>query len=285
MKTNTFIRMVTKGIEIIRKEAISFVPTQKTGYDGVDDDLVTSADFAAQDFYQKELEAVAPRDGIIGEEKLNKKSKNGNYFTIDPLDGTQAFGRKQSIGVGTMLAHVTKKGEVDMACVGDVNTGEIFYYDAKTIPTRIRFDRWTDLPTATLIPIQKLCVVLREHTENHPDILQDMCRKERGGIFGNINIESGSIGIKMSRLWKDEVGMIILMPHHNTPWDSAPFIGMNKKLNIVHIALDPMTLKAEVFEPVPTKEIVYRSNFELITRKEYVPAVLGWIEEWKKKHA
>src|SRR6185503_21353335 len=45
--------------------------------------------------------------------------------TVDPLDGTKAFIRRQSQGVGTMVALVDD-GRVQSAYIGDVNTQEIY---------------------------------------------------------------------------------------------------------------------------------------------------------------
>ena len=51
----------------------------------------------------------------------------GTFFTVDPLDGTKAFVRRQSHGVGTMVALV-EQGRVVSAYVGDINTQEIYGY-------------------------------------------------------------------------------------------------------------------------------------------------------------
>ena len=54
----------------------------------------------------------------------------GSYITVDPLDGTKAFIRRQSHGVGTMVAMV-EEGQVVSAYVGDVNTQEIYGFPSR----------------------------------------------------------------------------------------------------------------------------------------------------------
>lgn len=78
----------------------------------------------------KLLRECFPGFGIIGEEdSLLIPSDDGvnAYFTIDPLDGTKAHIRRQSYGVGSMVALVLS-GSVVAAYIGDVNSREIFGY-------------------------------------------------------------------------------------------------------------------------------------------------------------
>jgi fructose-1,6-bisphosphatase/inositol monophosphatase family enzyme len=282
--TKHIVHMVEKAIAIIQQEAATFVATQKTGYDGLDTDLITTADIAAQAMYQKYIEEHFPCEGIIGEEDLNKVGTNYRYFTIDPLDGTKAFGRRQSMGVGTMIAHVNEYGVVDAMCIGDINTGEMYYFGPDTPPTRKRFGVESRLGEYNAQ--DKMCgyASLRDHTENYPDIVQDLVRQPRGGIFEDINIESGSIGLHIARLWKKEIEMIILQPTFETPWDMTPIVGMNKVLGIVHIILNPQTLDVNVMDKPLTQDIVKLDTVELITHKCHVPEVLAWIENWKANH-
>ena len=43
-------------------------------------------------------------------------------------------------------------------------------------------------------------------------------------------VEGGSIGIWLARLWKREVGAALLLPGVETPWDTAPIFGISKTL-------------------------------------------------------
>ena len=63
-------------------------------------DFVTSADKAAQAVYVKLLRESFPDFGIVAEEDhLSVNPKAEIYFTVDPLDGTRAFIRRQSHGI------------------------------------------------------------------------------------------------------------------------------------------------------------------------------------------
>lgn len=278
--------MAEQAIEIIQKETANFTAQIKTSYAGVDDDLVTTADIAAQDMYQKYIETHFPDEGIIGEENLNKPTLNGRYFTIDPLDGTKAFGRRQSSGVGTMIAHVDEFGNVDAAVVGDVNTGELYFFGPGQVPTRKRFGVESELTKKSDHKLADVYVILRDHPEKYPLLIQDIIRRTGyGGMFKDINIEAGSIGTILARLWKNEVQLVVLKPGHDTPWDNTPFIGMHKQLDIVEIVLNPKTFALNIVEPTLPKEIREREYPVLIIRKQYVPELLTWAEEWKVKNA
>ncbi len=278
--TQHLITMATQAIDIIQKETATFVAEGKTGYDGLDTDLVTTADIAAQNMYQEYIEKFFPDEGIIGEESLHKVGGNCRYFTIDPLDGTKAFGRKQSMNVGTMIAHVDEFGLVDAVCIGDINTGELYYFGPDQKPTRKRFGVESTLGLQT----SATCVSIRKHPEEYPLIIQDLIYKRRGGIYADINIENGSIGIQMARLWKGEVGMIIIEPSFETPWDMTPLVGMHKVLGIKHILLDPHTLEVEVIDKPINQQVFRKNHIELITYERYVSEVLKWIDGWKKIH-
>lgn len=279
------IIMADRAIDIIQKETANFTTKVKTSFSGKEDDLVSTADFAAQDMYQTYIEEHFPDDGIIGEEDLNKPSKNGRYFTIDPLDGTKAFGRRQSNGVGTMIAHVDENGVVDAAVIGDINTGELYFFGPDHVPTRRRFGVESELTKVSLHKLKDVYVILKDHPEEYPLLAQDMVRQtSREGIFKDLNIESGSIGIILAKLWKDEVQLVVLKPGYDTPWDNTPFIGIHKQLDIVEIVLNPNTFDLEIVEPALPKEIRNREYPVLIIRKQYVPELLAWAEEWRVKN-
>jgi fructose-1,6-bisphosphatase/inositol monophosphatase family enzyme len=275
--------MADNAIDIIQKETADFTAHVKTSYSGVDDDLVTTADVAAQDMYQTYIEKYFPNEGIIGEEDLNKPSENGRYFTIDPLDGTKAFGRRQSNGVGTMIAHVDENGAVDAAVIGDINTGELYFFGPDQVPMRRRFGVESELTKVSLHQLKNVYTILRDHPEEYPLLVQDMIIK--GGLFKDINIEAGSIGTILARLWKDEVQLVVIKPGYDTPWDNTPFIGMHKQLDIVEIVLNPNTFDLEIVEPTLPKEIRKREYPVLIIRKQYVPELLVWADEWRVKNA
>jgi len=54
-------------------------------------DPVTNIDKALELFLRKEISKKFPKDGIIGEEFKEKKTKNGCSWILDPIDGTKSF--------------------------------------------------------------------------------------------------------------------------------------------------------------------------------------------------
>ena len=131
--------LVRRAEVVISNERLNFEVTSKAGYDGTMDDVFTSADRKAQDIITKSLNEIWPEFGCIGEESKVHNLPEGmkGYFTIDPLDGTKAFVRRQSHGVATMIAMVITENYPDRpwiasAFIGDVNTREIYFsYDTR----------------------------------------------------------------------------------------------------------------------------------------------------------
>src|SRR5215216_2617710 len=99
--------LVRRAMTIIRNERQVFEATVKQGYGGKMDDVFTSADTKAQQVYIKSLRECFPGCAIIAEEggEADGPDRSADtFFTVDPLDGTKAFVRRQSHGVGTMVA-------------------------------------------------------------------------------------------------------------------------------------------------------------------------------------
>ena len=69
--------------------------------------------------------------------------------------------------------------------------------------------------------------------------IEEMTRPDAKGrtpIFKNIEIMSGSIGVKMARLWKGEVGAVVIKAGKATPWDWCPVAGISAKLGFVSVS-------------------------------------------------
>ena len=80
-KLNNFYRLNSKKKIIIKNKSIRkkiFNP-------------VTNFDKIFEKMIRTNIMKSFPNDGIIGEEFKDKKSKNNNYWIIDPIDGTKAF--------------------------------------------------------------------------------------------------------------------------------------------------------------------------------------------------
>lgn len=220
--------MVRKAISIIQANAHNVNPVWKLGYNqnagDIPDDFATQGDFEAQEMYHSEIvgDPLCAGFGILGEESLNVPCTHQDhdvYFTIDPLDGTKAYWRKQSHGVGTMIALVVNDIVVAV-CIGDANTGEIYCYAIDPLhpsayivpPTRIRFG----VREALVPEVETVlgCKYLHSREPLHkisPVITGMVCGKGDAPIlFKDIAVDGGSIGICVAKLWKGEVGAIAM---------------------------------------------------------------------------
>lgn len=206
-------------------------------------DFFSDGDTDAQKIYVKSLRECFPDFGIIGEENCLRivctSLPKEIYFVVDPLDGTKAFARYQSHGIGTMIALIID-GKIITAWVGDINTGEIYGYR----PESDKVHRITEHLPAVALNINKSLflgeqyVLLRKRESAHSVTAQRMIASPKdGGLFKDIEVTGGSIGIMMARLWKGEVGATILEPGIDTPWDCCPIVGISEKLGFKFLEL------------------------------------------------
>lgn len=222
---------VRRAATVIRAERQTFEQHAKQGYGGTMDDVFTSADKAAQEVYLRTFRECFPGCGVIGEEDalmLPAVAPITAYFTVDPIDGTRAFIRRQSHGITTMVALVDG-GEVISAYVGDISSDEVYGYR----PGSERVHRITHLDTfETLNPradcpasLGDVVGLLRDPPQAYSADAQALVAQ-----FGTYEVMGSSIGAWAARLWKGEVGALLQPPGFETPWDSTPLIGIGKKL-------------------------------------------------------
>lgn len=259
--------VVRRAIIAIRNMRVAFEVNTKPDYDGKpNNDFVTSADKASQEIYVKILKECFPGYGIIAEEQLlclQSSLPDGEdlYFTVDPLDGTKAFIRKQSFGIGTMVALI-HNGVVISAYVGDIMTQEVFGFrpESSKFHRISEFQNSEDLSINPKLILAKQKVLLQESPYKHSEFVNELvCDPKNGGLFKGIEIMSGSIGTNAARLWKGEMGAMVLHRGNITPWDSAPVIGGFKKLGFVFLKVENNRLK--IIEPEIRKSI-YKVDYE-----------------------
>lgn len=226
--------VVRRAIGEIRRQRFIFEAQPKLGSKGEYDDLVTSADHAAQAIYQKTLIECFPEFGIVAEEnnlKLRYKTAEEICFTIDPLDGTKAYGRRQSHGIGTMVSLVCDE-EVVSAYVGDIMTQEVYGYRpcSDKVHRISEFEKAEPLVIDQNRQLREQYVLLRDPVHKHGRLTQNLVMPASHENFRGVEITGGSIGTCMARLWKGEVGAVILRPSVNKPWDWCPVTGITLKL-------------------------------------------------------
>ena len=67
--------------------------------------------------------------------------------------------------------------------------------------------------------------------DNSTVLIKQMAKgAEYGGLFKMYEVGSGGIGLSMARLWKGEIGGVILRAGHDAPWDLNPVIGISKQM-------------------------------------------------------
>ncbi len=276
MKKNVkgkLLKIVKEAVIIIQNEAATFTANAKA-HEHKLDDIVTSADFSAQNHYEAELGEYFPEFGIIGEEGLRKPGTN--YFTVDPLDGTKAFARRQSFGVSSMLAMVEGK-EVVAALIGDVNTTDIYGFtpeDEK--PFRIRFGVETPMEIKPK-SLTEQYAVLHSSLDSHPEKVQRVVQSHKNdGCFRNFEVMGSSVGTLCARLWTGEVGAIVLDAPYETPWDTTPIIGINKKLGIVQILICRKTGEAKIVDAeliVEPRDVKFTT---ILVHRENAETIIDW---------
>lgn len=230
---------VRRACVAIRNERDRFEAQSKLHYSGTMDDVVTSADLKAQEIYERTFRECFPDCGIIAEELgLVIAPKNGctAYFTVDPLDGTKAYVRRQSHGVSTMVALVDC-GRVIAAYVGDVNAEEVYGFrpgsDFVHRITRLdNFERLNDVE-AWKRSVFETTALLRHPFEEHAPQTQAMIKR-----FRTYEVMGSSIGTWSARLWKGEVGALVLKPGYETPWDDTPVAGISRKLGFEYLRFE-----------------------------------------------
>jgi fructose-1,6-bisphosphatase/inositol monophosphatase family enzyme len=259
--------MVRRAIFAIRSQRFSFDVSGKRGYGGEMNDLLTSADKAAQEVYIKMIREEFPLFGVVAEEDgLRIPSSHPSrdiYFTVDPLDGTKAFVRRQSHGVGTMIALVCD-GEVIAAYVGDVMTQEIYGYR----PESARVCRISEFGIAERLsahsprPLKKKYVLLREYPEDYSPGAREFIKR-----FGGGEVMSGSIGTSMARLWKREVSGMVLAPGFQTPWDFCPVFGISNRLGFAFLSINGHDGLIDVLQPGVFMKSIGKTEHETIIVK------------------
>jgi len=237
--------LVRRAMEAIRGQRFIFEATPKDT-PGRTNDLVTSADLAAQEIYVRGILECLPGAGIVGEEHdlLVECTLEGDlelYVFIDPLDGTKAFARRQAHGVATQIALGTVDENRDVtilaAFVGDVSTGEIYGFrpDGKYVHRITNLVASEHLSKLKRKPPQESLVVSRQHPDQFSSkLLRWLLRpQEQGGLCRDLLITNGSATLTAAHLWRGEAAVQVSEPFRETPWDLAPLVGIYRRLGFV----------------------------------------------------
>ncbi len=259
---------VRRATVAIRNERLVFEAHAKEGYGGTMNDVFTTADRKAQDIYLRTIQECFPRCGVLAEEDaLTIAPAEGcdAVFSVDPLDGTKAFVRRQSHGVGTMVALVIGS-DVVCAYVGDINTEEVYGYrpGSGSVYRITQLDTFEKLDYAGGDCLSESYALLRDP----PEVYSALARRTLAR-FKNYESNGGSIGIWVARLWKREVAAVIMPPGWETPWDSNPVFGISKKLGYVFLKPDPDGERGawREYDPTPVRAKYRRDHDTIIVHR------------------
>ncbi|MEK7520212.1 MAG: inositol monophosphatase family protein [Patescibacteria group bacterium] len=236
--------LVRRCIVRAQRELVAFEIMQKEGTSGYMDDIVTTVDLAVQEVGTKLIRECLPKLGLIAEEEnlviLPGKKFDGCFITFDPIDGTKALARRQSHGISTMVSLVWR-GEIISAWIGDIMTGEIFGYrpGSDKVHRIYRFEASQSLQIKNGVPLKEQYILFH----SNPDKLSSRVGRAIE-LFKDIEVSGGSIGTLMARLWKGEVGGVILKAGKQTPWDICPIVGISEKLGFRFFEIFPDGLGA-----------------------------------------
>ena len=244
---------VRRAIIVIRAHRFNFEATVKGVGDHGGPDLVTTADHAAQHTMTELLQQWFPNVHICAEEDDLRDPLDvpeGLWFSVDPLDGTAAFVRRASHGIGSMIA-LMRGTEILGAVVGDVMTQELY----ATSPGGDAVHRISELgfPERLVIdtgrPLDEQWVLLRDAPDQTTETARALVWSD-APLFRGIEVAGDSIGLGMARLWKGEVGGALLPPRAYTPWDLNPIVVLSQRMGFVFLevrgdgALIPWTPEA-----------------------------------------
>ena len=266
---------VRRAIRAIRRRRVQFDVSEKET-SGKAVDYLTSADLAAQDCYLKVLTECFSWAGIVAEERnFQKETEYGYYFSVDPLDGTKAFVRRQSHGVGTMIA-LAQEEQIISAWVGDVMTQEIYGFR----PDSLKVHRITEYSEFELLVVNGALPLKSQHVIFRSDPYQSGLRWSSCATdcFKDFEIESGSIGLTFARLWKGEVGAIVMKPGYATPWDRWPVVGISRKMGFIFLrrSLDERVRELEEFDPVISTGMSREETHCLVIHRSRLEEFRSW---------
>ena len=232
-------------------------------------DYYTKSDTEAQAIYVRLLQERFPGFGIIAEEAdfTLPCTIPGHtaYFTVDPLDGTRMFMRKPSHSVGSLLALVWD-GVIIAAIVADVFSDEMYYYRPDSAKThRLTSTDHDLLQIDQTLVLAEQYAIIREDPRLHSRFAQAIIGEPlKHGLVKNWDKVSGSFGSMMGRLCKGEVGIAILAPGHNTPWDLTPPYGILERLGFVFLTINAANGVLERWTYTPSTKPVQVSDELLV---------------------
>lgn len=233
--------MAEQWIYAIRNQLDSFSYQAKDNPDKLDDQ-VTSADYAAQKAIVDMITKCFPEAWIIAEENNLKKPCTHPiqqlYFTLDPLDGTKAYVRMQSDGIGSMIG-VVLDDEIIWAAVADIMTKEIYLLNPATGSVERHHPR--RFLTLEYMHKNHMRLAMVDDPRHFTPVVSAISHPWTW-FFSSISVTNGSIWTNVARIWKNEASAFLAKENaHVTPWDRVPVTGISQALGFVFLAYNEQT--------------------------------------------
>jgi len=116
MKSNQLKELLPEVVHIAKQAGSKIMEVYESGFDietKADDSPVTTADLAANELIERELNKLSPRLPILSEESaqldFEERVNRETYWLVDPLDGTKEFiNKRDSFTVNIALIHKNK---------------------------------------------------------------------------------------------------------------------------------------------------------------------------------
>ena len=116
MKPEQLKELLPEVVRIAKQAGMKIMEVYEAGFEietKADESPVTTADLAANDIIEEELNKLLPLFPILSEESVHlpfgERAKRETYWLVDPLDGTKEFiNRHDSFTVNIALIHKNK---------------------------------------------------------------------------------------------------------------------------------------------------------------------------------
>jgi 3'(2'), 5'-bisphosphate nucleotidase len=176
---------------------------------------VTQADKASNDFITDELRKAYPDDGILAEESKDDLSRLGKsrVWLVDPMDGTREFIDK--IGEFAVMIGLVENGEPVMGVVYQPTENKLFYARKGSGAFLQRDGETVTLQVSSVSDISQMrLVVSRSHRSKLVDAMKESLGIER-------EVASGSVGLKVGLLTQEKTDLYLHPNSKTKEWDTC----------------------------------------------------------------
>ncbi|MEK7510729.1 MAG: inositol monophosphatase family protein [Patescibacteria group bacterium] len=219
------------AVSIIKENKVPFVKEMKVGVQGRKD-FCTWIDREIQKEVVSFLKARYPDHGFLHEEAdatIKPWDGESPYFTIDPVDGTQALIDNQLHLVCVMIAMVDADGREVAGCIKYLN-GDAYSF-GPSHPHVFYTSEGNRRPLDASPKDSSGLVLLRRPFELYRSLTYKLIEQVDAFRF-----LKECLGIWTPRLWQREFCAGVLWHDSaHTPWDMTPIIAMSRRLGYVFL--------------------------------------------------